>query len=238
MADTSKSFQTHTSFAELVDSYDGFILDQFGVMHNGHDGLQGAPECVALLSQKGKKLIILSNSSSLSSATVKKLPKLGYNPDHFVGAVTSGQEASHYIKKKFDGKKALFITWQSGNVSSPMVFVKDCGEIEITDNADEADFVLLHGAEVLRGPGEDGEATETSLGTFSETGDFSVMDPVLEKCASRKLPMVCCNPDYVMVKPDGTRAHMPGTWLHIFISARLFCVTHSQYQSPPSQYGY
>jgi len=211
---SEKSFQTHASFSELVDSYDGFILDQFGVMHNGFNGLEGGPECVAELAKKGKKLIILSNSSSLASATVEKLPKLGYNAENFVGAVTSGEEASHYVKDKYAGKKAIFLTWKSGNVRvSPAVgFVKYCGDIFITENVEEADFILLHGAEVLRGPGEDGEANETCLGTFSETGDFSVMDPILEKCAARKLPMVCCNPDYVMVKPDGSRAHMPGAF--------------------------
>ena len=204
------SFQSHTSFAELVDSYDGFILDQFGVMHNGTNGLDGAPECVAELASKGKSLIILSNSSSLSLPTLEKLHKRGFNRDHFVGAVTSGEEASRYVKDTFSRKKALFLTWKSGNVSSPMIFLNNCGDIGITENVDEADFVLLHGAEVLRGPGKDGEANETSLGSFSETGDTCVVDPFLEKCASRKLPMVCCNPDYVVVKPDGGRAHMPG----------------------------
>ena len=30
----AKKFETHKSFAEIVDQYDRFILDQFGVMHN------------------------------------------------------------------------------------------------------------------------------------------------------------------------------------------------------------
>ena len=213
MSSKDKSFQTHASFAELVDCYDGFILDQFGVIRDSDYALEGAPECVAELVQRGKKLIILSNSSSLSSATLEKLPKLGFPPENFVGAVTSGQEASHYIKDKFQGKKALFITWKSGNVSSAMVFMDSCGNVQVTDKIEEADFILLHGAEVLRGPGADGEAVEQSLGSFSETGEMSVIDPILQKCASLKLPMVCCNPDFVMVKPDGTRAHMPGSFV-------------------------
>ncbi len=210
MSLNDKSFQTHASFSELVDCYDGFILDQFGVIRDSDYALEGAPECVAELVKKGKKLIILSNSSSLSSATVEKLPKLGFMPENFVGAVTSGQEACHYINKQYQGKKALFITWKSGNVSSAMVFMDSCGNIEVADGVEEADFILLHGAEVLRGPGLNGEAIEQSLGSFSETGEMSVINPILEKCVAQKLPMVCCNPDFVMVKPDGTRAHMPG----------------------------
>lgn len=204
----SDSFQIHSSFAELVDRYDGFILDQFGVMHNGKHGLDGAPECVDQLAKMGKKLIILSNSSSLSSATVKKLPQLGFHPERFVGAITSGQEASHFIMTNCSGKRALFFTWRSGNTSSsPNDFLESCGSTQITENVDEADFILLHGAECLRS----GDGKETSLGSFSETGDMSAMDPILRKCASKDIPMVCCNPDYVMVKPDGRKAHMPGT---------------------------
>jgi ribonucleotide monophosphatase NagD (HAD superfamily) len=33
-------------FGSLVDQYDGFILDQFGVMHNGVVALPGAKVCV------------------------------------------------------------------------------------------------------------------------------------------------------------------------------------------------
>ena len=33
-------------FGSLVDQYDGFILDQFGVMHNGVVALPGAEVCV------------------------------------------------------------------------------------------------------------------------------------------------------------------------------------------------
>jgi HAD superfamily hydrolase (TIGR01450 family) len=228
---TNKSFQTHASFAELVDCFDGFILDQFGVIRDSDYALEGAPECVTELVKSGKKLVILSNSSSLSSATVERLPKFGFDPENFVGAVTSGQEACHYIKDKFQGKKALFITWKSGNVSSAMEFMESCGNVEVTDVVEEADFILLHGAEVLRGPGVVGEAVEQSLGSFSETGEMSVIDPILQKCTTQKLPMLCCNPDFIMVKPDGTRAHMPGSFRNVRINRFILIDTHSDHYS-------
>ena len=40
-----------------------FILDQFGVMHNGVLALPGASECYANLAASGKKIVILSNTS-------------------------------------------------------------------------------------------------------------------------------------------------------------------------------
>jgi len=209
-----KTYDTIASIDEIVDKYDGFILDQFGVLHNGSHGLEGAPECVKTLYEKGKKSIILSNSSSPSSATVAKLPKLGFDPSHFVGAVTSGQETTKYVAEKYPHKKAIYFTWDTKTQTTQLDFLKKCGDLQVTDNVEEADLFLLHGVQVMRGPSnsEGGDVKETSLGDFHETGDMeSVIDPILKKCVERKLPMVCANPDFIMVRPDGTTAHMPGT---------------------------
>jgi len=228
MSDTTGSmpdtaFQIHSSFRPLLSEYDGFILDQFGVMHNGSHGLDGAAEAVSTMSKLGKKIIILSNSSSSSEATVAKLPRLGFDPDVFVGAVTSGEEAGHFIRSEYgtpgtreDGgttavrRKALFITWATPKSPSPMDFIAKCGDIDIASSVEDADFIICHGANVVRGPGPDGTAIETSLGSFPMDGNMDLIDPILLKCKERNLTMVCANPDFVMVKPDGTRGHMPG----------------------------
>ena len=212
------AFQVHSSFRPLLSKYDGFILDQFGVMHNGSHGLDGANEAVSAMARLGKKIIILSNSSSSSEATVAKLPKLGFDPKNFVGAVTSGEEAGHFIAaeygkvRKDDGErfKALFITWKTPKTPSPADFIARCGDVEIATSVDDADFIICHGADVVRGPGPDGEATESSLGSFAMDGSMDIINPILDKCREKKLPMVCANPDFVMVKPDGTKGHMPG----------------------------
>ena len=92
----------HSSFADLVDEYDAFILDQFGVLHNGVEALEGAVEMVAYLHAKKKKLMILSNTSAPAALALRKLPKLGFQAEHFVDAVTSGEEASRYIRQKYE----------------------------------------------------------------------------------------------------------------------------------------
>ena len=89
------AFTTHESFSrDLISRYDAFILDQFGVLHNGAEPLEGALECVSELKKAGKKLIILSNTSSPSEAALKKLVRLGFGSSNFIGAVTSGKPPS------------------------------------------------------------------------------------------------------------------------------------------------
>ena len=216
MTSSKKSnFTCHKSFAEIASRYDGFILDQFGVMHNGKESLPGAASCVEKLFADGKKLIILSNTSSPSETALSKLPKMGFDRACIEGAVTSGEEAGRHIREKYgskDGddstkKKALWFTWAKEPVS-PLPFLEKCGDIEVTNDPEEADFVIAHGAGVIW----DNFNTHSmySLGSFSDDGNMSRILPVLEKCNERGLPMVCANPDFIMVRPDGSTGHMPG----------------------------
>ncbi len=48
---------------EIFQNYDTFILDQWGVMHDGYNGYPEAINCIYNLISKKKKLIIISNSS-------------------------------------------------------------------------------------------------------------------------------------------------------------------------------
>jgi HAD superfamily hydrolase (TIGR01459 family) len=209
----------HTSFSDLVSKYDAFILDQFGVMHNGVEALPGAVDCVRELHKAGKTLIILSNTSAPSSRALDKLPRLGFDPSHFVGAVTSGEEASRYIRQTYGASnnkkpsKVIFFTWDSSDPNtprlkpSPEIFLEKCDGVEVASSVDEADFVLFHGSEVVYY----GQDHEESLGSFITEGNYEVVDRILDQCLHRKLPAVCANPDFVTQTPSGGTAYMPGS---------------------------
>ena len=51
------STSSSSSYTSLIDSYDAFILDQFGVMHNGKHPLEGAKELIDFMIAKQKKLL-------------------------------------------------------------------------------------------------------------------------------------------------------------------------------------
>ena len=205
---TRAAFTVHPSFAGLIPRYDGFILDQFGVLHNGQHALEGAVELVEHLANHNKKLIILSNTSQPSSAALQKLPQLGFNPDYLVGAVTSGEEASHFIRTNFGDRprRALLWTWQEQSPGSRQ-FLEQCGDnISLANTVEEADFIIAHGCQVWRKASDE----VVSLGTFMTDASFAELDPLLQECAKRDLPMVCANPDFVVHLADGEIAHMPG----------------------------
>lgn len=216
---TSAAFTIHRSFREIASLYDGVIVDQYGVMHDGKHALPGAVECLQYLASKGKKIVVLSNTSSTSRSALERLPELGFDKDLFVGVVTSGDEAAKFISSTYGRsrpdqpkKKGLWFTWKDGKTPSPREFLEMCGEIEATDSADDADFVIVHGAEVVRRDNgqDDGEVMESSIGNFVEREDYSVIDPILKRCKERSLTMIVGNPDLIVMMGDGTIGHMPG----------------------------
>jgi ribonucleotide monophosphatase NagD (HAD superfamily) len=182
-------------------------------MHNGQVGLDGAPECVAALVQQGKKLIILSNTSGPASAALRKLPNFGFDPTNFVGAVTSGEESSKYVKATYGSgvevKKFIWFTWDNseGKYPTPRDYLAKCGNVQPASSVEEADFVLTHGAQVWQ---KEKETDQVSLGSFLSEGNLQVVEPILKECLARKLPMVCANPDFIVRMPDGSTGHMPG----------------------------
>ena len=86
-----KSTQTIKGLADIINQYDVFILDQWGVMHNGIKGYIQAIKCVEKLYQEKKEIIIISNSSKRKETSIKKLPKLGFDSKHFMEVITSGE---------------------------------------------------------------------------------------------------------------------------------------------------
>jgi beta-phosphoglucomutase-like phosphatase (HAD superfamily) len=63
------------SSPEILDKYDTFLLDMWGVMHDGSKPYEGVLQTVKELKGMGKNLIILSNSSKRRENSHKMLGK-------------------------------------------------------------------------------------------------------------------------------------------------------------------
>ena len=102
--------------SDLRWKYDLFILDQWGVLHNGVNAHQGAVNAMAIIKSAGKKIILVSNSSRRVSASADGLKKFGITPDLYDHILTSGELAWEAIKNQTDpfyqrlGKKCFIIS--------------------------------------------------------------------------------------------------------------------------------
>ena len=64
------------SIEEIIYDYDNFIIDQWGVMHDGSFGYEHAFDTINFLNISNKNLFIISNSSKRSKSSINKLPEL------------------------------------------------------------------------------------------------------------------------------------------------------------------
>jgi ribonucleotide monophosphatase NagD (HAD superfamily) len=79
------------SIGDIISLYDVFILDQWGVMHDGYKGYDHAINSVEKLIRENKKLIIISNSSKRKTSSISRLKSLGFDKNHFIEVMTSGE---------------------------------------------------------------------------------------------------------------------------------------------------
>jgi len=137
--DENNNYGGYGGIRSIVDDYDVFLLDMWGVMHNGNEPYDGVHTVVQKLKsynnnindnynennvdgqkKKKKKLIILSNSSKRKTDSVKMLQKLGFNENDFDEIITSGEVAHHLLKYLSSKTPLPSSSWVPKNI--PNVF--------------------------------------------------------------------------------------------------------------------
>jgi HAD superfamily hydrolase (TIGR01459 family) len=90
--------------AEIYTSYDTFIIDLWGVMHNGVKLNPKAIEAVDNLMKNKKKVVFLSNAPRPSSEVKKFLKQIKMEDRYLKNILTSGEAAMHALQNHKYGK--------------------------------------------------------------------------------------------------------------------------------------
>jgi HAD superfamily hydrolase (TIGR01459 family) len=169
--------------APIVDRYDGFVLDLWGVVHDGQKPYPGVPEALAELKGRGKRVVFLTNAPRRSWAVQTLLDRMGLDRALYDGIMASGEIAWRLMKRRDHpffaglGRRALHIGPDRD------LSVLDEGVAERVADPAEADFLLNTGPDPERG-----------------VHDAEAYRPALEAAFRHALPMLCVNPDrHVMV---------------------------------------
>ena len=173
----------------IAGQYDLFLLDQWGVLHDGETAHAEAVAVMRHLREAGKRIILISNSSKPSSSSVANLDRMGIDRALYDDVVTSGELAWQEMKAAADpffhdlGTRCYMFTW-GGDRS----FIEGLPYSEVETVA-EADFLLLSG---------------TSGATIS------IYEDTLQAGIRHGLPMICLNRDFVSVDPAGNLVECSG----------------------------
>ena len=164
----------------LAPRYDGFILDLWGVVHDGVAPLPGALECLRRLVEAGKRIVLLSNAPRRSVDVVERISRIGVSADLYHDVMSSGEEAWQYLDRRNDpfyatlGRRCLHLG------SERDTGIREGLGLELVETAEEAEFILNTGP----------------AGWDDRIEDYA---PLLRRALACALPMVCANPDLVVM---------------------------------------
>lgn len=173
---------------DIINDFDTFILDQWGVLHNGGDAFSSAIATLEFLKLHNKKVVILSNSGNTHHFSYQRLTDSGIRRDLYIDVLTSGDHMRHNFNQgKFTGlgTKALVFGWDDDVATTVL---EDCGLTSA--GIEDASLILCYG--VGRGA----------------VADYQTE---LEVAYARGLEMIVSNPDLVAMSPDGGLKLCPGS---------------------------
>jgi HAD superfamily hydrolase (TIGR01459 family) len=164
----------------LAPRYDGFILDLWGVIHDGVAPMPGAVACLRSLIDAGKRVALLSNAPRRADDVVRRIAQIGVPEGTYHHVMSSGEEAWQYLQRREDpfyaalGRRCLHLC------SDRDLEIREGLALEFVDSAEVAEFILNTGP----------------AGWDDTIEDYA---PLLRQCLARSLPMVCANPDLVVM---------------------------------------
>ena len=171
------------SVAALARDYDGFILDQWGVLHDGTAPYAGAVDCLRQLRRAGKHVVILSNSGRSGRFNVAMMEKMGFDAGLFDRVISAGDNAREAIAQgNHPFHRRLGRRYYAFTRDDDVSILEGLG-LERVD-IDSADFLAVIGIDTPR----------VTLARY---------EPLLAAGAARGLPMICANPDVTRPSPDG-----------------------------------
>ena len=125
--------------SSIVDNYQLFYVDLWGVVHNGVTLHDEAINVLKEITKKGKEYILLTNAPRPNQAVKSFLQKLGMEKEIRDHVFTSGEAALVYLKKNFLGKNFY-------HVGPPRDFdlFKDFEKMKL-DEIENCEYILCTG---------------------------------------------------------------------------------------------
>tara|TARA_B100000780_G_C21113465_1_gene450207 strand:- start:1169 stop:1999 length:831 start_codon:yes stop_codon:yes gene_type:complete len=178
------------NFSEIYENYDTFIIDLWGVIHNGIHLYEESVDVVEKLISKNKKVIFLSNAPRPSENVIKFLKKIEMKEKYLKNVMTSGEAAMKVLKNLKYGKNFFHLGPKRDN---PLFF----GLEENKTSLEKCDFILCTGL------------------IENHEKDLQYYKDLLRKNLHKKL--ICTNPDLIVHRGDDEE-YCAGTIAKIFES--------------------
>ena len=169
--------------SDLMDRYDAFLVDQFGVLLDGDGFYDFARVALDEIYARGKVVLLLSNSGKRSAQNAARLAAHGVSRATYLDVLTSGEIAHLEMTRRLgDGLAPGARVWvETSDDSAHPLAGLDLVEI---DTPEDADLLWIAGC----------RPAQRSLDDYAA---------LLSRAAERRVPAICANPDTTMLTPGG-----------------------------------
>jgi len=156
----------------IVENYDIFYIDLWGVVHNGITLHKNAIEALEEITKAKKKYVLLTNAPRPKTTVRAILEKMGMNKEMSDKVYSSGEASLSYLKKNYSNKKFYHIG-PSRDFDLFLDFKKNK-----TNDIKESSYLLC-------------------TGLFEEQGvDLNYYKDLFKEHINKK--MICTNPDLIV----------------------------------------
>ncbi len=177
------NFSILDKLSDISDNYDGFIVDIWGVLWDGIEPYEHSKITLEKLKENNKKIVLLSNAPRRSRVVSDKLSSIGINKNLYDTIISSGEVCR---KECLQNKKILSLLGHN------YYFIGQETDKDITlgltiseaSSIDESSFLLVCGTR-----------------DFDHTLDDYINE--LNQGLQLNLPLVCANPDKVVIRKNG-----------------------------------
>ncbi len=170
-----------TGVEPLADAYDGFIVDVWGVLHDGLRLYPGVCEALDRLAERGKAVVFLTNAPRRSRDVARMLARLELPERHRRNIMASGESVHEALADRADpfhaglGRRCLVLGEATGNDILTGL------DIERAATFEDAEFIV-------------------NIGPWRADAAMEEYERDLARAAGLGLPMICANPDLAVMQ--------------------------------------
>lgn len=159
---------------DILSSYDAFIIDLWGVVHNGINAYPGTVELLNYLIANNKAIIFMTNAPQLSNSILQQLLALNIraNPEMML---TSGDTTRHAIKNILINNPFTKYYHLGTDINHDILVDL---ELNLVHDIKNSDIILL-------------------TAHMTEHENLEKFDDTLKQAAILNIPIICTNPDQV-----------------------------------------
>ena len=177
---------------EIAQDYNTFLVDLYGVMHNGINHFERAVEVVNYLKDQGKLVIFFSNTPRPKEVVQKKLLDMS---NKFAGfeVVTSG-EFFNYVLHHPDKYGFYYLNGYGLALNNDLMHpLLKLSNLNITDSIDKADYLLI-------------------MAYTENQNELDKFDYIMKKAVGLNLPAICPNPDLIANQGSNSLVYTAGSF--------------------------